>query len=260
MSKESEILRYQEQTEEKERSLREGKKVGRYPQKDDGRGSLLHIQRLINCFPDVINAELKKGLEFSMGETISWVSPLKTDDHAEYRDQDFIDRITSTKLNVPLHQFWPRYGPQWDALGRTNRGKIFLVEAKANIPEIFSPPSGAKSEASVSLIRGSLDETKRYLDSKSSAEWTTLFYQYCNRLAHLYFLRVKNELNAYLLFVYFVGDSTVEGPKSKEEWLGALKILKLVLGIDKQHKLSPYIIDVFVDVSNPQHKGLWVWS
>ena len=126
-----------------------------------------------------------------------------------------------------------------------------LVEAKANIPEIFSSPLGATDKNSISLIQNSLNETKEYLNSKSSAEWTKYFYQYCNRLAHLYFLRVKNKLDAYLIFIYFVGDISVEGPKTKEEWLGALKVIKLVLGINKKHRLSPYIIDLFIDVSNP---------
>jgi hypothetical protein len=231
----------------------EGVAMGRYPQKGDGHGSLFNIQRLINCFPHVIETELKQGLELSRDERFSWVSPLKYDDYAEYRDQDFIQRVTDKELKVPLKQFWPRYGPQWDALGKTNQDKIFLVEAKANIPEILSSPLGAKSEASVALIHASLDETKSYLNSKSQADWTTLFYQYCNRLAHLYFLRVKNNLLAYLLFVYFIGDGSVEGPASKAEWLGALQVMKLLLGLDKKHKLSPYVIDVFIDVSNPRH-------
>jgi hypothetical protein len=45
----------------------------------------------------------------------------------------------------------------------------------------------------------------------------------------------------------------VEGPASKAEWLGALQVMKLLLGLDKKHKLSPYVIDVFIDVSNPRH-------
>ncbi len=34
------------------------------------------------------------------------------------------------------------------------------------------------------------------------------FYQYINRLAHLYLLRVLNKIPAYLVFVYFVNDHT----------------------------------------------------
>lgn len=225
--------------------------MGRFEQKNNGHGSLLDIQKLINDYPDVINTELKKKMKLSTNEIISWVSPLKADNYAEYRDEEFIRLISDKKLNVTLDKFWPKNGPQWDGLGKTNKDRILLVEAKANIPEIFSSPLGATDKNSISLIQNSLNETKEYLNSKSSAEWTKYFYQYCNRLAHLYFLRVKNKLDAYLIFIYFVGDSSVEGPQTKEEWLGALKVMKLVLGIDKKHRINPYIIDLFIDVSNP---------
>jgi len=225
--------------------------MGRFVQKNNGHGSLLEIQMLINEYPDVINTELKNKMKFSVDEIISWVSPLKADNYAEYRDKDFIHLITNKRLKVTLDKFWPGNGPQWDGLGKTNKDRILLVEAKANIPEIFSSPLGATNKESISLIQNSLNKTKKFLNSKSSAEWTNYFYQYCNRLAHLYFFRVENKLDAYLIFIYFVGDSSVEGPKTKGEWLGALKVMKLILGIDKKHKLSSYIIDLFIDASNP---------
>ena len=68
-----------------------------------------------------------------------------------------------------------------------------------------------------------------------------------NRLAHLYFLRVLNELSANLIFAYFIGDDSVSGPKSVDEWCAALTIMKRYLGLGT-HKLSKYMAEVFVDV------------
>jgi len=40
----------------------------------------------------------------------------------------------------------------------------------------------------------------------------------------------------------------VHGPRSRDEWEAALTVMKLCLGIDKKHRLSKYMLDVFVDV------------
>ena len=75
---------------------------------------------------------------------------------------------------------------------------------------------------------------------------TQSFYQYLNRLAHLYLLRRLNNIPAYLVFVYFINDHT-HIPTSRDEWDGALEIVDSLLGTHK-HKLSKYIIDGFIDV------------
>ena len=90
----------------------------------------------------------------------------------------------------PLSNFWPQKGSQWDALGKSKNGNVFLIEAKANIPEIVSSPSGAKKTSKL-LIDKSLIETKIYLNINNDIDWSGKFYQYTNRLAHLYFLTVS---------------------------------------------------------------------
>ena len=45
----------------------------------------------------------------------------------------------------------------------------------------------------------------------STTDWTKCFYQYANRLAHLYFLKELNGIDAALVFVYFTGDTTING-------------------------------------------------
>jgi len=102
-------------------------------------------------------------------------------------------------------------------------------------------------ENSLRLIKSSLDETKQALNCKSKTDWSTCFYQYTNRLAFLYLLRQLNGIPAYLVNVYFVNDTEQNGPRSQEEWSGALHLLKKHLGLSR-HQLSPYVADIFIRV------------
>ena len=80
-------------------------------------------------------------------------------------------------------------------------------------------------------------------------DWTAKLYQYANRLAHLYLLRELNGIDARLLFIYFVGDRDVDGPRTVREWQAALTVVKGVLGLPRRHRLTAHISDVFLDVA-----------
>jgi len=219
--------------------------MARFPQPPCDKDSQKWIQRIINNQPEHLNSQIKAKLNLSRDEHIQWLSPLKDDRYSEYRDQEFID-LLGVKLTVkPLADFWPERGPQWDALGKSSSGKLFLVEAKSHIPELISSLQ-AGDEESIKKIKTSLEETKDYLNSRAKVEWTQCFYQYTNRIAHLYLLR-KNDLPAYLIFVYFLNDVEMNGPTTYYEWEGALRLLNSYLGIGK-HKLQKFITDVYVDV------------
>ena len=101
----------------------------------------------------------------------------------------------------------------------------------------------AKTPKSRKRIQRRLKETQEFLRCKPSIDWTTGLYQYANRIAHLYYLRHLNKINAYLIFIYFVADTT-HIPTSFKEWEGALLLEKKLLGLNK-HKLSKYIAEVF---------------
>lgn len=219
------------------------------PRKIEGlakRGSQKWIQRVINDTPEFFDSSIRKQLTLPDNEIITWHSPLKNDEYAEYQDEAFLQLLDIELPEVPLKDFWPSRGPVWDALGRTDSGKVFLVEAKAHIPEMLSPGTQA-GEKSLEKIRDSLDKTKRYMGSRSGNDWSSTFYQYTNRLAHLYLLRVLNNIPAYLLFVHFINDTDMNGPETEDEWSGAIKELHSHLGIEK-NKLSGYVVDVFIDV------------
>ena len=221
--------------------------MGRVAQKSDVKGSLKDIQRLINYHPTFINCLLKQKVSELKDCNIEWLSPIKEDDYSEYRDEDFI-KILGVSLTKDLTDFWPKGGPQWDGLGKTDNGIKILLEAKANIPEIVSPGTKA-SPSSKNLILKSLSETKKYLNIVNSVDWSGKFYQYTNRLAHLYFLRQLNNIQAYLVNIYFINDKEVGGPSCKKEWLAALQVMKTYLGIGK-HKLSKYMVDLYIDIED----------
>ncbi len=217
--------------------------MGRFPQQSDGRGSLKAIQVLVNDYPALFTKHIKDKLDIQ-SKKIEWVSPLKKDDFAEYRDGEFLKRLGISELKIPLNHFWPNNGPQWDALGKGSNEEVFLVEAKANIPELLSS-CGAKTPKSRKRIQRRLKETRAFLKCKTSIDWTTGLYQYANSMAHLYFLRHLNKVNAFLIFIYFV-DDTAHIPTSFEQWQGAIQVEKNLLGLNK-NKLTKYIADVFVE-------------
>ena len=210
------------------------------------KGSQKWIQKLVNEKPDLLNSLIRTQLDLPETDTITWVSPTAEDGYAEYQDQAFFDLLDIKLSKISLSDFWPSRGPVWDGLGKSETGKVFLVEAKSHISEVLSPGTGAGVK-SLRKIKKSLDETKSFLNSNSEHDWTSTFYQYTNRLAHLYLLRTLNVIPTYLVFVYFVNDKEMNGPQSIDEWNGALSLLKSYLGISR-HKLSKYITDIFIDV------------
>lgn len=219
--------------------------MARFPQPLCNKGSQKWIQRLINEQPDQLNSQIRAKLNLPKDEYIQWLSPLKTDEYSEYRDKEFIDLLGVKLEKKPLEDFWPKGGPQWDALGKSRSGRLFLVEAKSHIQELISTMK-AKDKGSARRIRRSLQETKRFLGSNAEVDWSCGFYQYVNRLAHMYLLR-QNGLLAHLLFVYFINDFEMKGPTTIHQWKGAIELLHSYLGI-RRRKLQDFVVDVFIDV------------
>lgn len=217
--------------------------MGRFPQLEGTRGSQKWIQKVINERPYNLETFLSLKLQpFDMSERVHWLSPLKQDDYAEYRDEAFLDLLRINLDKYPLNEFWPRRGPQWDALGRReSTGEVFLVEAKSHIPELISSLQ-ATDRASKKRILDSLNKTKVALGSKTDFDWTKTFYQYANRLAHLHLLRM-NGIKAYLIFVCFTGDYEMGGPSNFAEWEGAFRLMNRCLGL-KEHVLSKFVVEV----------------
>lgn len=226
----------------------------RVPVEAAERGSQKWIQLAVNDHTAFLDRSICEAFDFNRSESITWLSPLIEDEYAEYRDNAFVDRLSLKLPKRPLQEFWPRRGPQWDGLGRTDSGSVLLVEAKANLPELISSASQA-SAVSMSLIQTSLREVQDFLGVEANIDWTGKLYQFANRIAHLYLLRELNQVPAYLVFVYFIGDKEVGGPGLVSEWKAALAVVKGVLGIGNRHRLSKYMADVYIDVATLSASG-----
>ena len=222
------------------------------------KGSQRWLQTAVNRCPYVIDGAIANAIGLASGETIEWVSPLESDAFREYRDQAFLDRLGVTLTSRDLGEFWPPGGPQWNGLAGTSDGRYVLVEAKANLREFNSDPSRA-GPGSLRRIQETFAETQAFLRIRSEADWSKCFYQYANRIAHLYFLREVNKVDAVLVFVYFVGDTTVPGvrPVSREGRQAAIALAAEHLGLRAS---SPWIRrnmgDVFLDVNDLRH-AIW---
>jgi type III secretion system FlhB-like substrate exporter len=137
------------------------------------------IQVLVNKNQDLIDNLLKSAFSDLANQQIIWTSPIEQDDFAEYRDNDFLLKVGLDPTEIKLNDFWPTKGPQWDALAKTTSGHVILVEAKANIPEIVSPGTGA-GEISKTIIDKALNDTKVFLNLTNDIDWSGKFYQYTN--------------------------------------------------------------------------------
>ena len=223
------------------------------------KGSRLRMYEWVHQHREQLDRELCRQVsslgEFVMepGSSINWIAP--TIEGKEIRDG-----IWSKVLPPPTPQedgFWLVGGPVWDAAGIAG-GKhdpgigIVLIEAKAHAAELVSP----RMEPSTSEIddqrRAALDEAKLTYGVDPPVPWTLTYYQLANRLAFLYYLRVRRKQPAWLINLYFFGDSfssgskQVEGPPDAAGWTEALTEAKRALGLGKDHPLKDFVADVFL--------------
>jgi len=194
-------------------------------------GSQRLLQIAVERRPELLIRALRKSGAVGRREEIEWVSPIDSDGYREYRDLAALRRLgVPQPLSTPLKDFWPTRGQVWDGLAVSSQGRPILVEAKAHIPETLSGPSRA-SPASLALIESSLRRAQRHLAPRSRKDWNSVFYQYANRLAFQYFLRVLNQIKSSLVFVYFTNAVDMAGPSHEEEWRGAIRLIHAALGV-----------------------------
>jgi hypothetical protein len=190
------------------------------------------LRKAVNEHTSALNSRVASVFGWNPQDRIEWLSPLASDSYAEYFDEGFIERLGLTKLKVPLSEFWPRSGPRWDGLAKTESGKILLLEAKAYIEEGVDYRSRAEGD-SERRITAALRSAKQAFGASPAAPWETPFYQYANRLAHLYFLHHLNGLDAFLLFLYFADAPDVPHRCTEQHWQGAQRLTEKCLGLGR---------------------------
>ena len=194
-------------------------------------GSQRWLQVAVAKAPTVLERAIREAGAIDQDETLSWSSPLASTQFAEYRDEEAFRALGIAEFPVrALADFWPRRGPVWDGLAVTDREKFLLVEAKAQVAEVLSPPSkaGPKSKA---VIAAALEEARMFYAPRASKVWSEHFYQYVNRLAHQYFVAHVNCLPSRLVFLDFYNAREMNGPTSAAEWLGVTKMIHAFLGL-----------------------------
>jgi hypothetical protein len=87
------------------------------------------------------------------------------------------------------------------------------------------------SPESLDLIHRSLDRAKSASGAAAAAPWSSPFYQYANRLAHLYYLAELNHVDAHLVFISFANAPDVPAPATVEQWEGAHRLVWKSLGL-----------------------------
>lgn len=212
------------------------------------KGSQKWLQVLVNDCPELLNWEIAEQSPIAT-ESIHWLSPLREDNYREYYDRPFVEQLGISLEKRPLESFWPRSGPRWDGLGKANRSQPLLVEAKSYIRELKSSGSGATSQKSIEKIACSLKDTQQFIGAYQSVDWAkSSYFQYANRLAHLYLLRELNDLPSFLIMLYFLNDTERGGPSTIAEWEDAIAKEEKALGIQPGHKLSEFVVPVYIDV------------
>lgn len=194
-------------------------------------GSQWLLRMAVNQRPEVLLSALRDSGALGKREEVVWHSPLLAEAHREYRDGAAVRALgLETRIISPLTRFWPARGPVWDALGRSSEGRPVLVEAKAHIPEAVSREK-ATAASSKKLIGTALALARAHYTRKNNEDWSSPFYQYANRLAFHYWLREENEIESTLVFLCFTNAVDMEGPKTKQEWQGAIRLIHAVLGL-----------------------------
>lgn len=127
-------------------------------------------------------------------------------------------------------RFWPPRGPDWDALAKVNLSRstaVLLVEAKSHRSEMASFCRAGKD--SIQLIEAAFGRTRQWIGARKYRDWKSPFYQFANRLAHLFFLREECGLEAWLANIYFIGDPYY--PTNRGQWDDWLQEVRFELGI-----------------------------
>lgn len=208
------------------------------------KGSQLQIQIYVNRRRADLDDAIRVALPDLIDSVeIDWRTPIAADGYREYHDSAFLRRVGLDRHEAALSEFWPRGGPHWDALARLRSDGIdgvLLVEAKSYPEEMrstckASPPSRERIDAA-------LASTAAWLGVERTPAWTDDYYQFANRLAHLWFLREVTQVPAWLVNVNFV-DDRLHNPTDRDSWDRSLADAKGKLGLPRS---IPGFADVFL--------------
>lgn len=221
------------------------------------KGSRYHLQNLINENPSLLNnsiIENNKYLRNNISREIKWISPLIKDNYLEYQDEEFLESVGYPNLAKSLSEFWPQGGPVWDALAilplkSERKNGVILLEAKSYIDEMLGPGCCAGGKSRENIMK-TFEKIQNDLGVLHNKNWLGKYYQYANRLSHLYFLRVIHNVPTWLVFLYFLGDKEQGGPINSKEWRKSINNAEQILCLPSHHILSQNIVHVILNLES----------
>jgi len=184
------------------------------------KGSKFWMQEIVN------NVSLKKQIEILIGDSLIFISPLKSESYKEYQLKE--QKIFSNVLGLDESEFkknfsfWATNQPHWDAIATSADGKIlYLFEAKAHLKELQSKIR-ATDEKSIKKITNSMKKVfdEISIGNANFSSWTDKYYQLGNRFT---FLQEMNQIKfpkieRTILILLNITDDKTYIPTSKENW------------------------------------------
>jgi hypothetical protein len=226
------------------------------------KGSKRHICWYVNHAPEHLNAALFSATTSLAEAAISapeWVSPLANEGYEEFWNERFLQRLDLLDEHLEsFREFWPfkpwandkvnpRGTPHWDAIARVPlaggvRG-VIMVEAKAHRGELAKPNDRSKAdEQSLKKIRSSFADVRAYFGiPDQTPAWESRYYQFCNRLAHLWWMNERARVPTWLVWVLTVDDPVWHDRMTAPQWHDVFQTIKSEVGLPPQHRLKDRI-------------------
>jgi len=224
----------------------------------DGYGSECHLLRYLGRHREQLD---KAVIEATGAARLRWLDypfePKQKWKDGRWSGLDFLPE------NDKARKKWPGFLPpqdrlqQWDAVALAEiDGAVewVLVEAKAHLDELRSDCLASVGNG-LGPIRDAFSEIKRSLGVHEVRDWLHGYFQYCNRIAALWFLH-RHKMKARLLFVYFTGDEfpmhAFECPDDAAGWEPALGQRRKHVGLPADHALTAHMHEIFLPVVGPK--------
>jgi hypothetical protein len=91
-------------------------------------GTKRWLQVAVAKAPEVLDEALRCSDAIDSDDSVNWKSPLASEQFREYRDGKALRCLGVNHLpKRSLAEFWPRRGPVWDALGKTQNGRLIMI-------------------------------------------------------------------------------------------------------------------------------------
>ncbi|MDH3232613.1 MAG: hypothetical protein OEQ29_03740 [Alphaproteobacteria bacterium] len=223
----------------------------------DGYGSECHLLRYLGRHREQLDAAVT---EATGATRLRWIDypfePAQKWKDGRWSRLDFLPEKDKARKK------WPDFLPEqdklqhWDAVALAEiDGEVewILVEAKAHLGELRSDCLASLGNG-LGPIREAFSDIKSRLGVHEVRDWLSGYYQYCNRIAALWFL-TQHKVKARLLFVYFTGDEfpmhAFECPEDAAGWVAALDERRKHVGLPADHALAERMHEIFLPVAGP---------